>query len=357
MGNNLAAPAFEQACKELNKSCVYKNSGLMARGDMYSPQQLWVTFPWMENLYFKAERDYDPEPVLDQMKNNNYYLPVTAVVLYVIFLVVGPKLVKPKDGEKPKENVFLKYCFAYWNLFLSIFSFYGVSRTVPHLLYRLSTETFEETVCKSAHVGYGGGTAGLAVQIFILSKIPELLDTVFLILLRKEVIFLHWYHHITVLLYCWNSYVTESAAGLWFVAMNYSVHSVMYLYFYLQTVNCIPKWFKPYVIVITMMQIMQMFVGTSIVLACMYFGRYSTKQYKYKFSGPGPCGNSDANLWAGGIMYASYLFLFVAFAFRRFALSIDDFSKKKASAVLVSNQSFSESEAAANAKASSKKQK
>jgi len=320
MGNHLAAPVFEEACKQAHKGCSYENSGTWARGDKYNPVQLWQTVPSLTPLYHPFERDYDPEPVLNWMKRNDYVLPVGACVLYLLFLFFGTWFMKDRKALP------LKMPFAYWNLFLSIFSFYGVTRTVPHLLFRLSTEPFEDSVCKSAHVGYGGGTAGLAVQIFILSKIPELLDTVFLILLKKEVIFLHWYHHVTVLLYCWNSYVTESAAGLWFVAMNYSVHSIMYMYFYLQTVGKTPLWLKRNAQVITLMQIMQMFVGTSIVVACFYYNRYGTKVYKYKFSSS-KCGNTDSNLLAGGIMYASYLFLFVAFAFRRFALGKDDFKK------------------------------
>jgi hypothetical protein len=317
----------------------YENSGTWARGDLYEPQQLCKVYPALAPLYHPFEREYDPEPVLNMMKKNNYALPLASVALYCIFLAVGPRIMKNRPALP------LKTAFAYWNLFLSIFSFYGVSRTVPHLLYRVFSESFEDSVCKSAHVGYGGGTTGLAVQIFILSKIPELLDTVFLILLKKEVIFLHWYHHITVLLYCWNSYVTESAAGLWFVAMNYSVHSIMYLHFYLQTSFPTPKdkTQKPKgglyalarlmsrnAILITVMQIMQMFVGTSIVLACLYYNKYGVKIYKYKYS-MSKCNNVDSNLLAGGVMYASYLALFVAFAFRRFALGKDDFKKPAAS--------------------------
>ena len=33
--------------------------------------------------------------------------------------------------------------------------------------------------------------------LFIYSKIPELMDTVFLVLQKKRVIFLAWFHHTT----------------------------------------------------------------------------------------------------------------------------------------------------------------
>lgn len=48
-----------------------------------------------------------------------------------------------------------------------------------------------------------------------------------LILKKRPVIFLHSYHHITVLLYCWHAYASRNSAGLWFATMNYCVHSLM----------------------------------------------------------------------------------------------------------------------------------
>ena len=64
---------------------------------------------------------------------------------------------------------------------------------------------------------------GLWVGLFIYSKMPELLDTAFLTFQKKPVIFLHWFHHVTVLLYCWHAYHHQVSSGLWFASMNYCV--------------------------------------------------------------------------------------------------------------------------------------
>lgn len=299
----------------------HRNGGTHARGDPYT--QAAHVHPWMTKAfgYTQFELDYDPEPLLNWMKRNNYMVPIIAVVAYVLFVfVIGPKFVEMRG--KP---FVLNGPLALWNLFLSLFSFWGASRTVPHLLWRISNQSFEDTVCTSPHVAFGGGAAGLATQYFILSKIPELIDTVFLVLKKKPVIFLHWYHHVTVLLYCWNSYVTESAAGLYFVSMNYCVHALMYFYFFLMAVKMVPKWFNPFIL--TVFQISQMVVGTTVVGACIYYHYYGTKEYKF-YLGTRKCNNLESNLIAGGIMYASYLYLFCEFAVKRFFFGVNDYEKK-----------------------------
>lgn len=81
------------------------------------------------------------------------------------------------------------------NLCLSIFSFYGVTRTMPQLLHYIVTRDFKDVVCTEPTLSYGHGACGLATQLFILSKIPELGDTLFLALKGVKLDLLQWYHH------------------------------------------------------------------------------------------------------------------------------------------------------------------
>jgi len=62
------------------------------------------------------------------------------------------------------------------------------------------------------------------ITIFCISKVPELIDTLFIVLRKQKLIFLHWFHHATVLIYAWYSYHDWTASGRWFVFMNYTVH-------------------------------------------------------------------------------------------------------------------------------------
>lgn len=147
----------------------------------------------------------------------------------------------------------------------------------------------------------------------------ELVDTFFIVIHKKPLIFLHWYHHITVLLYCWHSYVTTSPPGIFFVVMNYSVHATMYGYYFLMAMRWRPKWLNP--IIITAAQISQMVVGVAVTLIGFYY-------YKTDPS----CRISAENNTAAFVMYGSYLFLFLQFFVGRYVqpkVKIGESAKKK----------------------------
>jgi len=235
-----------------------------------------------------------------QFAGENWHLVISIVLAYVCFCLVGQKVMA-------KTTAFdLRFPLAVWNAFLSLFSFIGMLRTVPVLLAFIVTKTYKETVCTAATQMYTDGAVGFWVCLFIFSKIPELIDTVFIVLRKRPLIFLHWYHHVTVLLYCWHAYSTLAGSGLYFVAMNYSVHAMMYGYFCLQALNICPKSFPSYLI--TLAQIIQMFVGTGVCASTWYFIYYENSD----------CATNFENLVSATIMYGSYLYLFAQFAVGRF---------------------------------------
>lgn len=116
----------------------------------------------------------------------------------------------------------------------------GCYKTMPVLVSALQEHGLTYTTCTNPSSWYLLGPSGLWTTLFVYSKIPELLDTVFLVLQKKKVIFLHWFHHATVLLYCWHSFCVKSATGIWFISMNYFVHSVMYSYYFFMIIG--QKW-------------------------------------------------------------------------------------------------------------------
>ena len=241
---------------------------------------------------------YDPVPVLHWMQQHPA-LPVAACVVYMALIFGGQYYFASRPRLQYRNTM------AVWNLFLSAFSWMGMARTLPQLIHNLSTYSLRDNLCLDPRSTYGSGSTGLWVQLFILSKFPELVDTLFIVIHKKPLIFLHWYHHVTVLLYCWHSYVTKTPPGIFFVVMNYSVHASMYGYYFLMALNLRPKWFNP--VIITAFQISQMVVGVAVTLAGFYY-----------FKTDASCNIEAENNTAAFVMYGSYLFLFLQFFVGRY---------------------------------------
>ncbi|VDK55178.1 unnamed protein product [Gongylonema pulchrum] len=78
------------------------------------------------------------------------------------------------------------------------------------LLYRfgeefyntLTTRPFVHSICYSISPVQ---PAAFWACAFAASKIAELGDTIFLVMRKKPLAFLHWYHHAVVLIYSWNA--------------------------------------------------------------------------------------------------------------------------------------------------------
>jgi len=240
-------------------------------------------------------------------------LPIIAVALYGVFCVFGQMAMKNREAWKWRKVL------AVWNFSLSLFSWIGAFRTAPQLLHNLSTMSFRDNLCLEPQATYGSGSTGLWVQLFVLSKFPELLDSFFIVIHKKPLIFLHWYHHITVLLYCWHSYVTTSPSGLFFVVMNYSVHAIMYGYYFLMAIKMKPKWLNA--MFITTAQISQMVVGVFITIFTYYY-HGTVKENE-------SCKIEKKNNTAAFVMYGSYLFLFAQFFVGRYFTVKATAQKKK----------------------------
>lgn len=229
----------------------------------------------------------------------NYWVvpPITAL-LYCIFV----KIIGPKYMEK-REAVSCNAALKYWNLFLAVFSLIGFLRTGPWLFCFFYQYGWEALLCSDANFTTGKGPQGLWLFLFIYSKYIELIDTVFLVIRKKPVNFLHWYHHSTVLLYCVHASQWQQTTGMIFCVMNYFVHAIMYYYYYLAAQRIFPKWAH----YVTKLQLSQMVVGVATVGCHAY----------YRATIPS-CDAGDVNLAWAGIMYFSYFLLFLQFYIQRY---------------------------------------
>ncbi|KAG6804621.1 elongation of very long chain fatty acids protein 6-like [Apis mellifera caucasica] len=134
-------------------------------------------------------------------------------------------------AKRPRFN--LRGPLILWSSLLSLFSIIGVFRTLPEMIHILTHHGFYHSVCIPSFIEQDV-VCGFWSWMFALSKLLEFGDTIFIVLRKQELIFLHWYHHITVLLYSWFSYSEHTASARWFMVLNYFVHSIMYGYYALK---------------------------------------------------------------------------------------------------------------------------
>jgi len=165
-------------------------------------------------------------------------------------------------------------------------------------------------LCLDPESMIGSSTTGLWCMLFVLSKIPEFGDTFFIVIHKKKLMFLHWYHHISVLLCCWHSFVSKAPTGLFFGTMNYGVHSIMYFYYFLMAIRAKPKWFNPQWI--TGLQIAQMFAGTFL----------SVLAFATQIQQKDACWSKPSSNVASLLMYGSYFILFLQFFLSKYGFTV-----------------------------------
>lgn len=219
-----------------------------------------------------------------------------------------------KHFMKDKEALKLKKLLITWNAILAVFSIWGTCR-VSHQLF---TGIMSRGVDGYFQCGYRETDilVGFWKRLFGLSKIIELGDTLFIVFRKSKLSFLHWYHHVTVLLYSYPvaEYSARTGAitnvGNWFSGVNFAVHSIMYTYYTMRAAG-IHVW-RPIAMSITTVQILQMVGG-------IFVGFY-VPWWK--------CGKplSSFVMVCTIAMYTSYFLLFCNYFIRAYIMK----SKKKA---------------------------
>eukprot|EP00730_Choanoeca_flexa_P016651 TRINITY_DN7917_c0_g1_i1.p1 TRINITY_DN7917_c0_g1~~TRINITY_DN7917_c0_g1_i1.p1 ORF type:complete len:280 (+),score=60.31 TRINITY_DN7917_c0_g1_i1:121-960(+) len=259
---------------------------------------------WYETKYADFELAKDGGELLAA----NFYWILACAIGYLP-LIFG--LQAAMEAYKPLK---IKTTLFVWNVGLVLFNLYSMYYLVPTVLgYAVKGETLKQSC--GADPALLRGPKSHALMLFGLSKVPEMLDTVFLVLRKRPVILLHWFHHLTVMLYCWSILYSpqsnEGTEGAIFGAMNSVVHTIMYSYYAARVVGYKP----PGDIIITTIQIVQMIIGAWVA----GFRVFS-------------CGDVS-RVWharAGLAMYVSYFYLFGDFFARRYLFAKPKTTIKKA---------------------------
>ncbi|NWH37044.1 ELOV6 protein, partial [Chloropsis hardwickii] len=116
-----------------------------------------------------------------------------------------------------------------WSFSLTLFSFIAACRVWKQMAFLLLTKGFKQSVCSQSF--YVHPVSKLWIYLFALSKLVELGDTLFIVLRKKKLIFLHWYHHLVTMVLAWYGYKCMAVGVGWNAALNLSIHFLTYLYY------------------------------------------------------------------------------------------------------------------------------
>ncbi|XP_067130288.1 very long chain fatty acid elongase 6-like [Centruroides vittatus] len=257
---------------------------------------------------FDFEKHFDQYPKRQWMQNNwQQSLYISAVYVFVIFSI------KSYMRSRPAYN--LRIPLMLWNMVLAVFSILGVWRTLPELIYICTEFGFKTSICNVRHFEQSQ-VINFWEWAFAVSKVVELGDTLFVVFRKQKLMFLHWYHHITVLVFCFFAYKEANATARWLMTINLLVHSFMYSYFTLKAIGFnVPR---PIAMMITTSQMTQMSVFL-IVNATAYV----LKERNHY------CQVSDNVTQFAFLLSLSYLFLFGRFFYNTYLQPKKTISKKQ----------------------------
>merc|ERR1719357_1722206 len=247
---------------------------------------------------FNFEQEFEHSVVRLWMEDNWQGVCTWASIVYLLLIFGGQSLMANREPFQ------LRGPLTVWNMLLAVFSIMGAARTLPEFIHTFSTQGFHHSLCVPGFIERDR-VSGFWSWMFVLSKVPELGDTIFIVLRKQRLIFLHWYHHVTVLIYCWYSFSEYTAPARWFVVMNFIVHSLMYTYYAFKALRYrVPRGVA---MLITTLQLVQMVIGCVV----------NYMAFSYKQNGM-QCGVSDTNLKLSLLMYTSYFVLFARFFYNAY---------------------------------------
>lgn len=240
---------------------------------------------------------FDFEAGFDYEKNQKWFQTswVFGIYLWVAYMVAVYGI-QHLMKERPRFE--LRKALFFWNLGLAVFSVAATIRTFPEMIFVLTNRGFYYSACLNWYTN--NPVSGFWNHLFVLSKAIELGDTIFIVLRKQPLSFLHVYHHSTVLVTTWYGYAQEAAPAAWFIFLNFLVHSFMYSYYCLKCLRIrVPRAVS---MSITVAQMTQMILAGTVVFVA----------HRIRVSGS-PCLISPDIFRLSFFFYITYLILFANF--------------------------------------------
>ncbi|OXC65092.1 hypothetical protein AYX13_05704 [Cryptococcus neoformans] len=221
---------------------------------------------------------------------------VAAVGTYLLVIFGGREMMKNRQPFK------LKIPFQIHNVYLTLGSGLLLALMLEEIIPLFLKHGFFWSICNTSAFTPRLVTFYMINYYF---KYVELIDTVFLVLKKKPLAFLHVFHHAATAVLCYTQLNGETSVQWVVITLNLTVHVIMYYYYY-ATAGGAKIWWKKY---LTTLQITQFIIDLFIV----FFATYSHFAVKYGVPAVGDCAGSEGAALFGCGLLGSYLVLFIAF--------------------------------------------
>ena len=199
---------------------------------------------------------------------NSVIPSVVSIVCYLLFIYIGPKIMKHREALE----------------FKALMTIYNIGATL------LNVHIFVEILISTTALNYSYACQNLAFSddpmelrltsalwYYFISKLIEMADTVFFILRKKtnQVSFLHVYHHSTMVVVTWIGIKWFGGGQSFFSCMaNSFVHIIMYTYYAMSAIPFLRKylWWKKYLTQLQLIQFVCILVQTQYAIHtnCVY---------------------------------------------------------------------------------------
>ncbi|TPX32452.1 very-long-chain 3-oxoacyl-CoA synthase [Synchytrium microbalum] len=234
------------------------------------------------------------------------HICVLACVSYLIIVLGGRELMKAYKPFTLKQLVFVH------NVIMSAGSLLLWILVLEQVVPMMFNNGFTYTMCNRA--AYSPRLEFLYYLNYIF-KLWEFIDTIFLVLKKRPLEFLHVYHHSATAAFAYL-FLWKPISSAWVVlVLNLAVHVLMYYYYAVSTVSKRQIWWKKH---LTTMQIVQ-FVLDIAMLAFMTYNVFINEYFvwvkDYGFKTVPGCYAADPVTQASvsAVLFGSYLILFIDF--------------------------------------------